>query len=76
MNPYKSNKVTRAFFAASLISILISIYLFISKEDKSLGIFVGLWAPTLMALSNRYGPVLRLVNADVVKETLEKGTKV
>jgi hypothetical protein len=76
MNPYKNNKVTRAFFAASLISILISIYLFISKEDKSLGIFVGLWAPTLMALSNRYGPVLRIVNADHIDECLEKGTKV
>ena len=50
-----NNKLTTLFFAASLISILISIYLFTSNEDKSLGIFVGLWAPTLMALSNRYG---------------------
>jgi hypothetical protein len=76
MNPYKNNKVTRAFFTASIISILISIYLFVSKEDKSLGIFVGLWAPTLMVLSNRYGPVLRIVKTDHVDEFLEKGTNV
>jgi len=49
------NKST-VFFYASLVSVVISIAIY--SGDASLsklnGIFVGLWAPTLMALSNRY----------------------
>ena len=44
------------FFAASLASVIASIFLYVSVNDnKHIGIFVGLWAPTLMGLSNRYG---------------------
>lgn len=44
------------FFAASLASVIASIFLYITINDnKHIGIFVGLWAPTLMGLSNRYG---------------------
>jgi len=43
------------FFVASLASVVASIFLYTTNTDKSLGIFVGLWAPTLMGLSNRYG---------------------
>jgi hypothetical protein len=49
------SKKTQLFFIASLVSVLASIYLYTTNTDKSLGIFVGLWAPTLMGLSNRYG---------------------
>ena len=49
------NKST-VFFYASLASVVISIVIY--SGDASLskfnGVFVGLWAPTLMALSNRY----------------------
>ena len=40
-------------FGASLISILGSIVVYFA-HDENLGIFVGLWAPTLMGLSNYY----------------------
>ena len=50
-----NSKKTQLFFIASLVSVLASIYLYTTNTDKSLGIFVGLWAPTLMGLSNRYG---------------------
>ena len=43
------------FFVASLASVIASIFLYSTNTDKSLGIFVGLWAPTLMGMSNRYG---------------------
>jgi hypothetical protein len=35
-----------------LFSIVFSLYLFLILEQKMLGIFVGLWAPTIMALIN------------------------
>ena len=38
----------------SVASILLSIGVY-AEYDENLGIFVGLWAPTLMGLSNRYG---------------------
>ncbi len=43
------------FFVSSLASVVASVFLYSIYTDKSLGIFVGLWAPTLMGLSNRYG---------------------
>ena len=44
------------FFVTSLASVIASIFLYVSVNDnKHIGIFVGLWAPTLMGLSNRYG---------------------
>ena len=40
------------FFYASLASVVVSIVIY--QSNPITGIFVGLWAPTLMALSNRY----------------------
>ena len=37
------------YVAGTLISILISLYLFISGKRET-GIFVGLWAPTVLSL--------------------------
>tara|TARA_B100001564_G_C20313393_1_gene522334 strand:- start:292 stop:504 length:213 start_codon:yes stop_codon:yes gene_type:complete len=50
------------FFYLSLASVVISILIWLEVPlfgthptmAKLTGIFVGLWAPTLMALSNRY----------------------
>jgi hypothetical protein len=50
------------FFYLSLASVVISILIWLevplfgvqSGLSKITGIFVGLWAPTLMSLSNRY----------------------
>ena len=52
----KSNKTkAQFFFVSSLVSVIASVFLYSIYTDKSIGIFVGLWAPTLMGLSNRYG---------------------
>ena len=42
----------KIFFYASLASVVVSIVIY--QSNPITGIFVGLWAPTLMALSNRY----------------------
>ncbi|MEC7109103.1 MAG: hypothetical protein VXX11_03730 [Planctomycetota bacterium] len=55
----KSNSVAAVFFAASLISVLASIGVWFSVDGdpahaERFGIFVGLWAPTLMGLANYF----------------------
>jgi len=35
-----------------LISIILSSYLFLVENNKELGMFIGLWAPTIMGLIN------------------------
>ena len=55
----KSNNVAASFFAASLISVVASIGVWVSADGdpahaERFGIFVGLWAPTLMGLANYY----------------------
>ena len=47
--PYPSS----LFFYAALASILLSIWVYF-QNDPQLGTFIGLWAPTLMTISNRY----------------------
>ena len=47
-------------FTASLVSVIVSIltWVFASQTDPAhaerFGIFIGLWAPTLMGLANYY----------------------
>ncbi len=55
----KNNNVAAAFFAASLISVTVSIGVWVSAggepaHAERFGIFVGLWALTLMGLANYY----------------------
>ena len=55
----KNNNVAAAFFAASLFSVMVSIGVWVSAggepaHAERFGIFVGLWAPTLMGLANYY----------------------
>jgi hypothetical protein len=35
-----------------LISIILSSYLFVIEDNQKLGMFIGLWAPTIMGLIN------------------------
>ena len=49
----KNNNASVAFFVASLVSVGASIYVWVSAgadpaHAERFGIFVGLWAPTLM----------------------------
>jgi len=43
---------TDPFVVASLASIPLAWYYFFGKQDRERGIFVGLWAPTLMAFGS------------------------
>ena len=55
----KNNNVAKAFFIASLASVVASIGVWMTVDGdpahaERFGIFVGLWAPTLMGLSNYF----------------------
>jgi hypothetical protein len=55
----KNNNYSIAFFVASLVSVSASIFVWVSAggdpaHAERFGIFVGLWAPTLMGLANFY----------------------
>ena len=43
-----SGQLAKFGLIASMISVLGSLYLYFVGEDEMLGIFVGLWAPTLI----------------------------
>ena len=43
-----SKKMSRIGFVASMLSVALSLYIYFVSGDKELGIFVGLWAPTLI----------------------------
>ena len=55
----KNSNLSTAFFVASLVSVAASIFVWVSAgadvaHAERFGIFVGLWAPTLMGLANYY----------------------
>jgi hypothetical protein len=63
MNPSICRTLSTICFQAGMLSILLSIWIWWflngdSPEDQAhaerFGIFVGLWAPTLLILSNRF----------------------
>ena len=43
-----SGQLSRIGLIASMLSVLGSLYLYFVSGDEQLGIFVGLWAPTLI----------------------------
>jgi hypothetical protein len=40
--------------AASMLSVVLSLYIYFISEDQMLGIFVGLWAPTLILAAKEF----------------------
>ena len=55
----QNSNLSAAFFVASLVSVAASIFVWVSAgadpaHAERFGIFVGLWAPTLMGLANYY----------------------
>ena len=55
----KNNNVATSFFIASLASVVASIGVWMTVDGdpahaERFGIFVGLWAPTLMGLANYF----------------------
>ncbi|MCL9814247.1 hypothetical protein [Natranaeroarchaeum aerophilus] len=39
---------------ASVVSVGLALYAYFARGDRELGIFVGLWAPTILTLSNHF----------------------
>ena len=56
----KSNSKSFSFFVASLVSVAASIGTWVTVGDtdpahaERFGIFIGLWAPTLMGIANYF----------------------
>ena len=55
----RNENASAAFFVASLVSGAASIFVWVSADGdpahaERFGIFVGLWAPTLMGLANYF----------------------
>ena len=55
----KNSNMSTTFFLASVISVAASIFVWVSADGdpahaERFGIFVGLWAPTLMGMANFY----------------------
>lgn len=46
-----SGQISKIGFIASMLSVVGSLYLYFVSGDQNLGIFVGLWAPTLILAS-------------------------
>ena len=46
-----SGQITKIGFVASMLSVVGSLYIYFITGDQNLGIFVGLWAPTLLLAS-------------------------
>ena len=55
-----NSKLSKFCFSASLVSVAVSIATWVTVGDtdpahaERFGIFIGLWAPTLMGLANYY----------------------
>ena len=48
-----TDRAASAAVVAAVLSVLYSWFLFYLKGDWKRGIFTGLWAPTILALSNQ-----------------------
>jgi len=46
-----SGQISKIGFVASMLSVVGSLYVYFISGDQNLGIFVGLWAPTLILAS-------------------------
>ncbi|MBL6807087.1 hypothetical protein N9289_01130 [Candidatus Poseidonia sp.] len=53
-----SGQISKIGFAASMLSVVGSLYVYFGLDETSLGIFVGLWAPTLILASKELEEML------------------
>ncbi len=58
MSQYDGGIVSQLGLGASFISIFGSLYIYFVNDDQFLGIFVGLWAPTLILISREVDKML------------------
>ena len=68
MGQYDGGMVSQLGLAASFISIFGSLYVYFIAEDQSLGIFVGLWAPTLILISREVDKMLGWMSKQLMKK--------
>lgn len=47
-----SGQIAKIGLIASMFSVVGSLYIYFVGDNENLGIFVGLWAPTLILASN------------------------
>ncbi len=53
-----NGNISRIGFVASMLSVVGSLYVYFVTGDENLGIFVGLWAPTLILASKEIETML------------------
>ena len=49
-----SGTIARIGLIASMLSVVLSLYIYFVSDDQLLGIFVGLWAPTLILATKEF----------------------
>ena len=54
-----SGQISKIGFVASMLSVVLSLYLYFALDDQNLGIFVGLWAPTLILATKEIEEMLK-----------------
>jgi|TARA_B110000116_G_scaffold176603_1_gene152830 nicotinamide riboside transporter PnuC len=58
---YNGGMISQLGLLASLASIFGSLYIYFVQEEQLLGIFVGLWAPTLILISKEVDKMMGLM---------------
>ena len=58
MSQYDGGIVSQLGLGACFIFIFGSLYIYFVNEDQLLGVFVGLWAPTLILISREVDKML------------------
>jgi len=53
-----SGTIARIGLIASMLSVVLSLYIYFIGPDQMLGIFVGLWAPTLILATKEFQVLL------------------
>ncbi|MDB9834501.1 hypothetical protein OAC38_00540 [Candidatus Poseidoniaceae archaeon] len=53
-----SGKIARIGLIASMLSVVLSLYIYFIGDDQMLGVFVGLWAPTLILATKEFEALL------------------
>ena len=53
-----SGNISKIGFVASMLSVVGSLYIYFVNSNEMLGIFVGLWAPTLILASKEIEQLL------------------
>ncbi|MGB1421486.1 MAG: hypothetical protein ACPG79_07045 [Poseidonia sp.] len=54
-----AGQISKIGFVASMLSVVGSLYVYFISGDQNLGIFVGLWAPTLILASKEIEEMMK-----------------